>query len=81
MSEENTAETAEATATKVKKGRGPTVARFQIVTGTINAPVIQEGKYISDTAALRAIERDKVNDAIGLFRPLAVEAKVTARLV
>jgi len=63
---------------KAKRGRGPTVARWQVVVGPCE---ILPDKYTSDTAALRAIERDKIENAIGLFRPLAVESKVTARLV
>ena len=78
---EGVAAVAAAAANNKKRGRGPTVARWSIVTGSMNEPIIGDDRHTSDTAALRAIETKKIENAIGLFRPLAVESKVTARLV
>ena len=73
--------------TKPKRGRKETIARWQVVVNNsepgmgADSVVIRAEKYKTPEAALRAIVEEKITFAIGLFRPLSVEAKVTARLV
>lgn len=81
MSEQNTAGTADAGVAKAKNKRGDTIPRWQVVVAGNEITNILPDKYKSPESALRAIESKKIENAIGLFRPLAVEAKVTARLV
>ena len=73
---------------KPRKGRGPTVARWQVVvkTGPGCGPVCEDvtllpDKHISEDAALKAIAAGPIQGAIGLFRRVETETKVIARLV
>ena len=73
---------------KTRKGRGPTVARWQVVINTgpgcgpdFEDVTIQSEKYISEDAALKAIASGPIQGAIGLFRRVETETKVIARLV
>lgn len=67
---------------KSKKGRGPTVARWQIATIVGDGGVlVQQEKYISPEAALKAVETKGIENAKYVVREIIAETKITARLV
>jgi len=65
-----------------KKGRGPTVARWQLgaLDGNLGLMVL-EPKYTSPEAALKAVQEDGIVTARYLVREIVTETKVLARMV
>jgi hypothetical protein len=68
---------------KAKRGRGPTVARWQVCCGapSDSEVTVMDDKYTSEQAALKAIENTPIENAVGLFRRIETKTKVVARLV
>lgn len=75
------------TVAKKKKGRGPTVARWQVAVqscesadGAIGLKVL-EPKYTSPEAALKAVQTEGLVLAKYVVRAIRTESMVTARLI
>jgi hypothetical protein len=67
---------------KKKKGRGPTVARWQLgaLDGNLGLMIL-EPKYTSPEAALQAVQKEGILTARYLVREIVTETRVTARMV
>ena len=66
---------------KKRKGRGPTVAKWQIVVQKDDASVgLLPDKFPTQESCLRKIESDRIENVRGLFLPVSAEVRLTAKI-